>query len=59
MFPGLRPTSVPIGILIHPAVWPQQTRAENWVGAVPFVGELGLHTRLTQSRLAEVYLHTK
>jgi len=27
--PRPRPTSVPSGILIHPAVWPQQTWAEN------------------------------
>ena len=30
MWPGPRPTSVPSGILIHPAVWPQQTWAKNW-----------------------------
>ena len=30
--PGLRFTSIPSGILIHPAVWPQQTWAKNWVG---------------------------
>jgi len=30
MWPGPRPTSIPSGILIHPAVWPQQTWAENW-----------------------------
>jgi len=37
---GPRPTSVPSGILIHPAIWPQQTWAENW-GRVcaPFSGE--------------------
>ena len=35
--PGPRPTSVPSGILIHPAIWPQQTCAENW-GAVPLLG---------------------
>jgi len=30
---------VPSGILIHPAIWPQQTWAENWRGAaVPFSG---------------------
>jgi len=34
MSPVLRPTFVPSGILIRPAVWPQQTRAENWGGAV-------------------------
>jgi len=27
MWPGPRPASVPSGILIHPAVWPQQTWA--------------------------------
>jgi len=31
---GPRPTSIPSGILVHPAVWPQRTLAENW-GAVP------------------------
>jgi len=30
MWPGLRPTSVPSGTLIHPAIWLQQTWAENW-----------------------------
>ena len=30
MWPGPRPTSVTSGILIHPAVWPQQICAENW-----------------------------
>jgi len=37
MLPGPRPTIVPIGILIRPAVWPQQTWAENW-GCAPFLG---------------------
>jgi len=37
--PGSRPTSIPSGILIHPAVWPQRTCAENWGGgAVPLFG---------------------
>jgi len=36
--PGPRPTSVPSGILIHLAVWSQQTMVENW-GCVPlFLG---------------------
>jgi len=35
MRPGPRSTSVPSGILIHPAVWPQQTWAGNW-GSGPF-----------------------
>jgi len=44
--PGLRPTSIPSSILIHPAIWPQQIWAENW-GLCPFGGgELGPH--LTQ-----------
>jgi len=30
MLPVPRPSSVPSGILIHPAVWPQQTSAANW-----------------------------
>jgi len=33
--PGPRPTSILIGILIHPAVWPQRTWAANW-GLCPF-----------------------
>jgi len=38
---GPRPKcSVPSGILIHPAVWPQQTLAENW-GLCPIVGGRG------------------
>jgi len=32
---GPRPTSVPSGILIHPAIWPQQIWAKNW-GLRPF-----------------------
>jgi len=35
MLPGLRPAFIPSGILIHPAVWPQETWAENW-GRAPF-----------------------
>jgi len=45
---GSRSTSIPSGILIHPAIWPQQICAENW-GLCPFgEGELGPH--LTQCR---------
>jgi len=32
--PGWRPTSVASGILIHPAIWLQQTWAKNWGGAL-------------------------
>ena len=35
MLPGPRPTSVPSSILIHPAVWPQQTWAKKWGTAMP------------------------
>jgi len=40
MWPAPRPTFVPSGILIHRAVWPQQTWAENW-GLCPFLGGAG------------------
>ena len=34
---------IPIGILVHPAIWPQQIRTENW-GLCPFgEGDLGPH----------------
>jgi len=39
MWPGTRPIFVPSGILIHPAVWPQQTCAENGGGCAPLFGE--------------------
>jgi len=35
--PAPRPTSIPRGILIHPAIWPQQIWAEN-SGYVPIFG---------------------
>ena len=35
--PGPRPSSMPSGILIHAAIWPQQIWAENW-GLCPFRG---------------------
>jgi len=37
MWLGPRPTSVPSGILIHPAVWPQWTWAEKWGCCGPFL----------------------
>ena len=40
MSPGPRLTSVPSGILIYPAVWPQRTWAENWGAVPPFFGAL-------------------
>jgi len=36
MSPEPTSTSLSSGILIHPAVCPQQTRAENWGWCVPF-----------------------
>ena len=33
--PGLRPTSIQSGILMHPAVWPQQIWAENCGDCAP------------------------
>ena len=35
------PSSTPSGILIHPAIWPQQIWAENWGGAPRPFGEGG------------------
>jgi len=35
MWPGPRPISIPSGILIYPAIWPQQIWTENW-GLCPF-----------------------
>jgi len=35
---GPRPTSIPSGILILPAGWPQQIWAENWGRTVPLWG---------------------
>jgi len=43
--PWPRPTSVPTGILIHTAVWPQQTWAKN-CGLCPLWGVLGPHLTL-------------
>jgi len=45
MWPGPRPTFVPSGTLIHPAVWAQQTWAENWGRALPLGVKLGPHLR--------------
>jgi len=50
MWPEPRPTSIPSGILIHPAVWPQYTWAEKWGCCTPFL-ERGLGPHLTQCRL--------
>ena len=40
----LTSTSVPRGVFIHPAIWPPQTWAKNWVGWVcPFSGGSWVH----------------
>ena len=54
MWPGLRSTSVPSGIFIHPAVWPQYTWAENW-GRAP-LGGVGSPSNTTA--WAKAYLPT-
>jgi len=46
---GPRPTSIPSGMLVHPAVWPQRTSAENWGLCTFRGGEMGPH--LTQCHL--------
>jgi len=50
-WPGLRPTSLPSGILIHPAVSPQQAWAEDWKGRLCTFGERELDPHLTQCGL--------
>jgi len=54
--PGPRPTSIPSGILIHPAVWPQRIWAENG-GLCPFRG--GGAGSPNSVAWAEAYLYTK
>jgi len=50
---GLRPTSLPSAILMHPTIWRQQIWAENWEGYAPFWGrEAG-----SPSNRAKAYLH--
>jgi len=46
------------GTLIHSAVWPQYTWAENW-GLCPLFGEEKMGPHLTQRAWAEAYLSTK
>ena len=49
--PGPRFTSVPSGILIHPAVWPKRTLAENWGSCAPLGRGAADGSHLTQCRL--------
>jgi len=46
MLPGLKPTFVPGGILVHSAIWPEQIWPENW-GPVPLWGR-GAGSHVTQ-----------
>jgi len=60
MLPAPRPTSVPSGILIHPAVWTQRTWAENpglYPYAPPPLGDWVPSN--TMWAWAEAYQHTK
>ena len=58
--PGPRPTFLPSGILIHPALWPQYrpTWAENW-GSALFYGEGDLVPISLNVAWAKAYLPTK
>jgi len=57
MWAGPRPTFVPNGILIHPAVWPQQTWTE--IGGCAPLGEEELGPIWYNVVRAEAYLHAK
>ena len=46
--PGVRPTSITIGILIHPAISLQQIWAENWGRLYPLSGTGELSPYLTK-----------
>jgi len=53
MWPGRSPTSVPSGILIHPAVWLQYMGRKVRDAVPPFFGwGAGSHSHLTQCRLS-------
>jgi len=55
--PGLRPNSIPSGILIHPAIWLQQIWAENWAGCAPLGRGAGSPSNSVAR--AEAYLHAR
>jgi len=60
MWRGPKPTFVPSGILIHPAVWPQQLCAKNWgAGLCPLFGEESWVPIWHNVAWAEAYLHIK
>jgi len=53
-----RPTALPSGILIHLAVWPQETWAEKYGLRCPFQ-RAGRGRHVTHVAGAEAYLRTK
>jgi len=59
MSPEPRRTSVRSGILIHPAVWPQHTWAENWADCMCPSGRRGAGSPSNSVARAEAYLHAK
>jgi len=58
VWPGPRPTSIPSGILMHPAVWPQQKWAENW-GYAPILGRGSWDPIYHNVAWTEAHFHTK
>jgi len=59
MWPGPRSTSVPGGVFIHPAVWPQYTWPKIGWGAVPFFWGRSWIPIEQKVAWAEAYLRTK
>jgi len=55
----LRPISLPNGILIYPAIWPQQIWGENWGEAPPPFGQGSWVPIEHNVARAEAYLHAK
>jgi len=56
--PGPKPTSIPSGILIHAAIWPQQIWAENSGGCAPLGRGSWVPIKHNAAR-AEAYVHVK
>jgi len=56
--PGLRPTSIPSGVLMHPAVWPHRNRPKIGEGAPLPLGR-GAGFPANKVAWAEACLHAK